>query len=364
MVPLDPSNPAGPQTPIYYELSTPRQPSLGSVVVFHGGPGYPRQHLNSLGPLWEGLRSHFHILYFHQRGSGFSGAIHRREDLDGKEPFYTLDAFVEDSYILATALLPHHRYILFGKSAGGFLALKFALAHPGETQALILAATAAYHGYLSARKDYEEQFFDQLERRHRGFLDRRDRAVALLQGESSASPAWKVLLGDAAGEILDSVVLDLSYTLEGQFELVALVEGCSRGDYSLLLKRTNQGRKTLGLTGMESQGILQLVSCRELLFGRSSPGACEGTSEGTPYDVRGRLPEITSPVLVLSGLYDPILPPIFQEEIARGVSGPTQWRVFELSGHMLFTEQPRLTSEVILRWLGLELQQVPQDSSL
>ena len=66
------------------------------------------------------------------------------------------------------------------------------------------------------------------------------------------------------------------------------------------------------------------------------------------------------PALVLSGRYDPILPPRFQEEIAEALGGPVTWQVFDLSAHMVFREQPAATAGAVLDFLGVPRQQVPQ----
>jgi pimeloyl-ACP methyl ester carboxylesterase len=73
---------------------------------------------------------------------------------------------------------------------------------------------------------------------------------------------------------------------------------------------------------------------------------------------------VTARTLVLSGRHDPVLPPSFQEVIARGVSGPVVWKVLELSGHMIFQEQPNASAAAVLEFLRIPAQQPAQTPAL
>lgn len=362
-VPLDHSDPEGPLIPIYYELSEPMGRSIGSMIVFHGGPGFPRRHLQSQGPLWEGIRLYYRVLYFHQRGTGWSGRITDPQELRGREHLYSLDRIVDDTAILHDQLLDGARAVLMGKSAGGFLALKYALARPDVVSAVVVAATSAHHGYLSNRSDEQNSFLRQLADRYPG-LD-----TNLREGTNRLD--LTDLVGEASGEsfssvseLVESVFLDLSYTLHGQFEIVAIARQLAQGETTLLKKRLATGRKTLRSTGMESLPVLNNITCRELMFGRTSPETCRDVPEGKPYDIRENLKQISLPVLVLSGLYDPILPPKYQQEIAEGLGGPVTLRVLNASAHMLFEEQPAACARYVFDFLNIPSQHPPQLPSL
>lgn len=366
-LPLDPARPEAGTVAVYHELSIPMGSSLGSMIVFHGGPGYPSYRLQEQGPLWRGLRSHFHILYYHQRGSGWSEPLAGPAPLRGREGLYSLDRLVEDAAALAEVFLPKGRHVLFGKSAGGFLALKFALRYPDRVSHLVLACTTAQHGYLSERATIKEQFLGGLDQRYRGFRDRWEDTVFRMQTRDTLTTDPQPLPDppETAEQQLESLALDLSYTLEGQFELVALVRDAAAGDFTLLDGRQARGKRTLISTGAESPWVLQHISCRELLFGRSYPAACVLYSGRTvAYDIRKQLREIAVPVLMISGRYDPIVPLRFQQEIVEGVAGPVSWEVFDLSAHMVFVEQPLLAMQAVLDFLGVPRQQIPQGTGL
>ena len=361
--PWDALDPSAGKFPLYYELSRPTGPSMADLIVFHGGPGYPRRHLQRGGLLWESLRAHCTILYFHQRGSGLSARVADPAELEGKEDRFTLDRIVEDTWFLHQELLDGRPVVLLGKSAGGFLAMKFALAHPEATRALVLAATSPHHGYISARNEVKTGFFLSLEERWPGFLRALGRARVLL-ARADAKDVGPLAPGISRNDLLESMLFDLAYTLDGQFEMVAMARDLAERRFGLFTARAAAGKETLRPTGLESDAVLNLITCRELRFGLANPLLCRNVMEGELYDLRPRLKELTVPVLVLSGRYDPILPPSFQEEILRNLPTPPEWHVFELSSHMLFEEQPKASAAYILDFLGIPRQQLPQSPGL
>ncbi|MBM4352280.1 MAG: alpha/beta hydrolase [Deltaproteobacteria bacterium] len=361
--PWNASDPAAGTFPLYYELSRPKGPSIADLIVFHGGPGYPRRHLQRGGELWESLRAHCTILYFHQRGSGFSARVADASALAGREGLFTLDRIVDDTWLLHQELLGGHPAVLVGKSAGGFLAMKFALAHPESTRSLVLAATSPHHGYISRRNAVKTGFFLSLDERWPGFLAALGRARAYLD-RADADDIGPLAALPVREDLLESMFFDLAYTLDGQFEMVAMARDLAERRFGLFLARAAAGKETLRPTGLESDAVLNLITCRELRFADANPLACSNQSEGELYDLRDRLHELSVPVLVLSGRYDPILPPPFQEEIVRNLPGMPEWHVLELSSHMLFEEQPKACTVYILDFLGIPRQQLPQSPGL
>jgi len=362
-VPLDYRDPAGGRQAIYYEMSEPDGDPLGNLIVFHGGPAYPRKHLQKRSYMWRTLRSHFRVLYFHQRGSGYSGRVETREQLEGRRHLYTLEAVVGDTDILHRQLLAGKPAVLMGKSAGGFVALKYALKYPARIQALILAATSPHHGYISRRTGVKGEFFRTLDQRYPGFRAAHVRAHEVLAPGilEEIEPLKEFLL---KVDLLDSVFFDLSYTLDGQFEIVSIARDVAARRFELLLERISHGRKTLKTTGMESVAVLNNITCREFRYGETNPGACAGVETAPPYDVRGELGRLEMPVLVLSGRYDPILPPRFQKEIVDALNTDVRWHILELSAHMLFQEQPRATAIYVLEFLDIPFQQPSQAPGL
>ncbi len=362
-VPWDEADKNAGNFPLYFEVSEPQQPALGNLIVLHGGPAYPRRHLQERGPLWRGLRAHYRILYFHQRGSGYSARVASRAELTGREDLFTLAHTVNDARRLQTELLGGEPVSLMGKSAGGFIALLFALRYPDDTDRLLLAATTAQHEYISKRFQVKEDYLLSLDERYPGFLENHERALAILRpGLLDDLPGVRDLLLQV--DILENVTFDLSYTLAGQFETVAITRDVADHRFELLLDRVAAGRKTLRTTGMESLTVLNHITCREFAFSRSNPDACKIPELATLYDVREQLSNLPIPTLILSGRFDPILPPRFQQEIAEAIGESAIWHILELSAHMLFQEQPRASSELVLDFLQISRQQSAQTPAL
>ncbi|GEM_PF-6274391 len=353
----------GPKTPVYYEISRPKEKPLGVILNFHGGPGYPRAHIPQRGPLWEGMLAHYTFIYFHQRGSGWSGKITDLRQVVGQESLYSLDTYVDDARYITRRLEPDSKVVVFGKSAGGFLAMLFAVKYPEMVSGAIVACSGPDGDYLRHRDKVKEHFTQEMEQRFRGFTTSLRRARARLA--SAPPPALAKLQGQSPVGLLDSAFFDLSYSLTGQYEMVSLAREAELGAGVLLAKRARKGAANIFGGGLESGTLLQHISCRELGHGDLYPMSCIGVEKAEPYDVKPRLKELAIPVLVLSGRYDSVLPLHFQEAIVRNLSSATvSWVILRWSGHMIFQEQPRASSTAILRFLGVAPPLPPQDWSL
>ncbi|HEX6344996.1 alpha/beta fold hydrolase [Umezawaea sp.] len=68
------------------------------------------------------------------------------------------------------------------------------------------------------------------------------------------------------------------------------------------------------------------------------------------YDVTGDLHRITAPTLVIGGRHDWICAPEFSEEIARSIRG-AELRIFENSGHTVYTDEHEAFVDVVRGWL-------------
>jgi pimeloyl-ACP methyl ester carboxylesterase len=362
-VPLHYDEADGETLPIYYVRSVPRVGApKGRILVFHGGPGFPSPRHPESGPLWAGLRASFDILYFHQRGAGHSGRLETLTTLKRKRlGAFDLASMTEDARVLAEEIWGGEGgLILFGKSAGGFLALEFALAWPERTDRLVLAATAAWHEY--ARDVVKARFMADLARRFPGFSEaleaakRRDPDGPRVRiGEKEQRLSWM--------ELEESTLFDLTYTLRGQYEAVSIVRQLADGGTTLLQERLDRGASVLRMDELSSEALFLVVACRELGWAAQQPAACllAGTNR-KPFDLRHRLGEIEKPVLLLSGAYDPVLPPRYQDEIAAGLRPEVlvEHVLMDHCAHMLFWEQAHASARRILSFLGLTLQQPPQ----
>lgn len=101
-----------------------------TLIALHGGPRLDHAYLKpGLGP----LREHAQVLYVDLRAQGQSG---RPPVASG-----TLEQMADDVTPLCW-LLGIGRPVIFGHSAGGFVALHMAVCHPGLVGGLILCDTS------------------------------------------------------------------------------------------------------------------------------------------------------------------------------------------------------------------------------
>lgn len=363
-VPLHHDEPDGESLPLYYVRSEPEGPSRGRLLVFHGGPGFPSSRHPEGGPLWAGLRASFDILYFHQRGAGHSARLETLTTLKRKRlGAFNLVAMTADARLLHDEIWGGEgALILFGKSAGGFLALEFALTWPERTERVVLAATAAWHEYVSARDMVKARFMAELARRFPGFSE----ALEAAKERDPDGPLVRIKDQEQRlswTELEESTLFDLTYTLRGQYEAVSIVRQLADGGTTLLQERLDRGASVLRLDELSSEALFLVVACRELGWAAQQPAACllAGTTR-KPFDLRSRLAEIDKPVLLLSGAYDPVLPPVYQDEIAAGLRPDVLVEHVRMdhSAHMLFWEQAHASARKILGFLGLTIQQPPQ----
>jgi proline iminopeptidase len=246
----------------------------GPICVAHsGGPGIGWDYLR-MRPLEE----HLTMVYVEPIGTGDSGRL--ADDAD-----YTLDNYVRFLHAVVQDL-DTGPVALLGHSHGGFVALKYALAHPVD--ALVLYDTSPVTG---------AEFFGD--------------AVANIQ--------------HAGAEILAAF--------------------------------TSQHG---AMTDDELTGVLRTILPayfadwrHEFEAFRSATRIWSAPSRGQdgPYDVRGRLAEITVPALVLVGDRDFICGPRWARQLHRGLPS-SRLRVIENCGHIAHVERPEVFYAEVLKFLS------------
>lgn len=110
------------------------------IVTLHGGPG-----MGSRAGDWaafQPLTDTYRLISYDQRGNGES---------QGAEP-YSHAQFVADLEALRQQL-GLGKIVVLGGSYGGFIALEYALAHPGNLHAVILRDTAASNRFQGTSKE-------------------------------------------------------------------------------------------------------------------------------------------------------------------------------------------------------------------
>lgn len=119
------------------------------LVVVHGGPGMTHDYLTDLDRLAELPGAVREVIYYDQAGCGHTPSP------DGVPP-WSLNLLVDELASFIEGLSPGS-FDLLGHSAGGWIALEFALRQPGGLRRLVLASTCAdmplYQREITALKD-------------------------------------------------------------------------------------------------------------------------------------------------------------------------------------------------------------------
>jgi proline iminopeptidase len=243
-----------------------------TIVALHGGPGFDQGYLRpGLAPLGRLAQ----ILYVDLRGQGRSAPAALET--------CTLEQMADDVAALCMTL-GIERPVLFGHSAGGFVALHLAIRHPALAAGLILCGTSPT---LAPTND--------------GLPS--PPSLAERAGPEAAAIASRLFGGDMSPE-----------TGEGfNKHVLPFYAGPSHMDLPGPL---------MALSGFTPAVALYF-------FGTLARA----------YDLRPRLHEITVPVLVITGRYDWICPPSAGRAIAAGIPG-AKLIEFVDSGHFTFSEEP------------------------
>jgi proline iminopeptidase len=246
--------------------------SRPTIVALHGGPGFDHGYLKpGLGP----LRDFAQVIYVDLRGQGRSG----RPALES----CTLEQMADDVVALCQ-MLDIDRPVVFGHSAGGFVALHMAIRHPGSVGGLILCGSAA--------------------------------TMAPVENGGEPSPTLNSRAGAdvlaIAGRVFGGDISEQS--IDAFFEAVVPF-------YAAPSHMDVPGR----IVGLSSRNIDIMRFFMKTLAPR--------------YDLLERLGRIRVPALVMVGRHDWVCPPRASRTIARGIAGAKLVEVAD-AGHFLFSEQP------------------------
>lgn len=251
------------------------------MIVHHGAPGLATraEPRTAFGPFSDVLR----VVVFDARGSGASGLT----------PPFTHEQWAADVDALRE-WVGAERIVMAGGSYGGFIAMEYAIAHPGRVQALVLRDTAAHGGFqeaarrnalASARVEIDEELYD------RSFSGR-------LRDDADFEASWRMI----------APLYDHDLTPE---KLEARL--------------------------------------RSAVYHHEAHNAAFSTNIPN-YDIRDRLHTITAPTLVTVGRDDWIVPVPASEEIARLIPN-AKLVVFEESGHSPQLEEPEKFQRVVREFL-------------
>jgi pimeloyl-ACP methyl ester carboxylesterase len=262
----------------------------GPTLVCHpGGPGFSSRYFGDLAGLGERLG----LVLLNPRGTD-------RSDRPSDSRAYAVADYVADLDELR-AHLGLEQMDLLGHSHGGVVAAAYAAAHPERVDRLVLASTLA-------------RFAAEQE-------DAMVRGMEARSGEPWYADARDALEAEQAGEFATDE------------ELGAL----SLREFPFYFARYGAGEAAY-LDSLRPE-----VPCADalLLFNREIFES---------FDLRGDLPRIRAPTLVLTGADDFITGPVCAEELAAGISG-AETVVLPDAGHFVFVETPERFRSEIVRFL-------------
>jgi len=101
------------------------------IVIIHGGPGHSSE---SFKASLDFLAEDHHVIYYDQRGSGYS-------QIKPDTSLYTIDQLVEELETIRKDVIGVDKIILIAHSAGGALAQRYALANPEHVEIMILVSS-------------------------------------------------------------------------------------------------------------------------------------------------------------------------------------------------------------------------------
>lgn len=248
-------------------------------LVMHGGLGFDHSHLR---PWIDVLGDTVRLIYYDHRGNGRSGRPPRDT--------LTYAQFAADADALRDHL-GHDRIAVMGFSAGGAIALHYALAYPSRLSHLILVGT-------HAAWDYGEEIAAN--------LARRQATPEQLAPFSAPSPTTDGEYAQMVETIMPLFYHHVDPVANQQFLADVVWSAAAYDRYGELLQT---------------------------------------------HDVVSRLGEIRVPTLVVVGQDDFITPPAQAERVQQGIPN-AELVIFNRSGHMPYVEEPERFEMVVRDWLA------------
>ncbi|KKK45007.1 hypothetical protein LCGC14_1798140 [marine sediment metagenome] len=249
-------------------------------LVMHGGLGLDHSYFR---PILDPLGEIFKLIFFDYRGHGRSG----RPPINS----ITYEQIVDDVNELRK-FLGYDKVGVIGHSAGGFIALKYAIHHPKNISNLILINTAPAHDYP-------------------------DEIMANIQ-QKNPTP-----------EILATLDAPSAPTAEGFKQQLRILNPLYFYDLNSKLKEEVEKVLTTMIVNPEA--------------------AARGEDLIQKYNVTSKLSKIEVPTLVLGGKDDFVCPPSQAQRMHDGIPN-SELIIFERCGHYPFYEVPDEFFRVVSEW--------------
>jgi len=251
------------------------------VVICHGGPGAAHDYTEPIADLSRSGRG---CVLYDQVGCGLSTHLP-----DAPADFWTVQLFKDELVDLTRHLGIADRYAVVGQSWGGMLALEHALDHPAGLRAIVVADSPA------------------------------------------SIPLWV----EEANRLREDLPPDVQETLSRHEE-----EGTTDTPEYEAAVRVYYDRHLCRVPWPDcvERSFAQMAADPTVYHTMNGPSEFHCIGSLKTWDITDRLPEISTPTLLISGRYDEATPHIV-EQIHSRIPG-AQWRIFEESSHMPHVEEP------------------------
>ena len=240
-----------------------------TVLMLHGGPGFDHSHLK---PYYSRLAEFAQVIFFDQRGTG-------RSDLSSPDK-WNLDQWADDVDAFCRKL-GIEKPVVTGVSAGGFVALAYAVRYPDGPGKVMVSGTAA-----NMRLDRMLPVFERL-------------------GGAEARAVAEAFWTQA----------------DDESRLAPYLETCFP-----LYYRTPQDPDWLERATVNAEMLSHFF---------------KPDGEGFRFDLLPGLASVKCPVLVLAGEHDPVLPAAQSDDIAAALPGDlVRYEYFPECGHTPERDDP------------------------
>ena len=276
----------------WYRIVGDLESGPAPVVICHGGPGAAHDYTE---PIAELSREGRGCVLYDQVGCGRSTHLP-----DAPAEFWTVQLFKDELVDLTRHLGIAERYAVVGQSWGGMLALEHALDHPSGLQAIVVADSPA------------------------------------------SIPLWVAEANRLREDLPPDVQQTLTHHEEAGTTDSPEYEGAVRVYYDRHLCR-------VPWPDCVERSFAQMAADPTVYHTMNGPSEFHCIGSLKSWDITDRLPEISTPTLLVSGRYDEATPHIV-EQIHSRVPG-AQWRLFEESSHMPHVEEPEAFLETVEAFL-------------
>jgi L-proline amide hydrolase len=276
----------------WYRVVGDLQAGPTPVVICHGGPGAAHDYTEPIANLSRFGRG---CVLYDQLGCGKSTHLP-----DAPADFWTVQLFKDELVDLTRELGIAERYAVVGQSWGGMLAMEHALDHPDGLRAIVVADSPA--------------------------------SIPLWVEEANRMRA------DLPQDVQDTLT---RHEADGTTDTKEYADAV-RVYYDRHLCR-------VPWPDFVTRSFAQMDEDPTVYHTMNGPSEFHCIGSLKTWDITDRLPEISTPTLLVSGRYDEATPHIV-EQIHQRIPG-AQWQVFEESSHMPHVEEPDAFLETVEAFL-------------